>query len=483
MRRSAHQYFLDALPVNPVTDQPVAVSLTRPARIRLELKNLLALALPIIIAQLATTAMGFVDAVMAGRVGPKDLAAVALGNSIWVPVFLLMTGTLLATTPKVAQRFGAGKHSEIGPIVRQALWLALVVGLIATSMLIAAEPVLHLMKVDPELISPCMQYLHGIASGLPAVAFYHVLRCTSDGIGRTRPAMVLGLCGLALNIPLNYIFIYGHFGVPAMGGVGCGWATAIVMWVMALGLAGYERWAPAYRSSELFSRFDWPHWTVIKRLLSIGLPIGIAVFAESSIFAVIALLIGSLGATVVAGHQIALNVSSLVFMIPYSLGMAVTVRVGQALGREEPREARFAAGVGMGTALAYACLSASLMLALREPIAAIYTADPTVIHIAAMLIVYSALFQFSDAIQVTAAGALRGYQDTRVTMILTLFAYWGIGLPVGYALGLTDWLGEPRGPSGLWQGLIVGLSCAALMLSIRLTRSARKRIRISRSAG
>ncbi|GLH22546.1 multidrug resistance protein PmpM [Pseudomonas atacamensis] len=469
--------------MNPVTDQPVAVSLTRPARIRLELKNLLALALPIIIAQLATTAMGFVDAVMAGRVGPKDLAAVALGNSIWVPVFLLMTGTLLATTPKVAQRFGAGKHSEIGPIVRQALWLALVVGLIATSMLIAAEPVLHLMKVDPELISPCMQYLHGIASGLPAVAFYHVLRCTSDGIGRTRPAMVLGLCGLALNIPLNYIFIYGHFGVPAMGGVGCGWATAIVMWVMALGLAGYERWAPAYRSSELFSRFDWPHWTVIKRLLSIGLPIGIAVFAESSIFAVIALLIGSLGATVVAGHQIALNVSSLVFMIPYSLGMAVTVRVGQALGREEPREARFAAGVGMGTALAYACLSASLMLALREPIAAIYTADPTVIHIAAMLIVYSALFQFSDAIQVTAAGALRGYQDTRVTMILTLFAYWGIGLPVGYALGLTDWLGEPRGPSGLWQGLIVGLSCAALMLSIRLTRSARNRIRISRSAG
>ena len=469
--------------MNPVIDQPVAVSLTRPARIRLELKNLLALALPIIIAQLATTAMGFVDAVMAGRVGPKDLAAVALGNSIWVPVFLLMTGTLLATTPKVAQRFGAGKHSEIGPIVRQALWLALVVGLIATSMLVAAEPVLHLMKVDPELIGPCMQYLHGIASGLPAVAFYHVLRCTSDGIGRTRPAMVLGLCGLALNIPLNYIFIYGHFGVPAMGGVGCGWATAIVMWVMALGLAGYERWAPAYRSSELFSRFDWPQWAVIKRLLSIGLPIGIAVFAESSIFAVIALLIGSLGATVVAGHQIALNVSSLVFMIPYSLGMAVTVRVGQALGREEPREARFAAGVGMGTALAYACLSASLMLLLREPIAAIYTADPTVIHIAAMLIVYSALFQFSDAIQVTAAGALRGYQDTRVTMILTLFAYWGIGLPVGYALGLTDWLGEPRGPSGLWQGLIVGLSCAALMLSIRLTRSARKRIRISRTPG
>ncbi len=462
--------------MNSVIDTP-ASSLNRPARVRLELRSLLALALPIMIAQLATTAMGFVDAVMAGRVSPRDLAAVALGNSIWIPVFLLMTGTLLATTPKVAQRVGAGTFGEIVPLVRQALWLALVVGCTASVLLISAEPILHAMNVDPELIAPCMGYLHGIAAGMPAVALYYVLRCFSDGLGRTRPSMILGLAGLALNIPLNYVFIYGHFGVPAMGGVGCGWATGIVMWAMMLGFAGWTRWAPVYQASELFKRFDWPQWAVIKRILGIGLPIGIAIFAESSIFAVIALLIGSLGATVVAGHQIALNFSSLVFMIPYSLSMAVTVRVGQALGRGEPREARFAAGVGMGTALAYACVSCSLMLLFREQIATIYTADPLVVQVAAMLIVFAALFQFSDAIQVTAAGALRGYQDTRVTMILTLFAYWGVGLPVGYLLGLTDWLGQANGPSGLWQGLIVGLSCAAAMLVVRLARSARKRIR------
>ena len=467
--------------MNATPAAPATPPLGRSARTRLELRNLLGLALPIIIAQLAHTAMGFVDAVMAGRVGPRDLAAVALGNSIWVPVFLLMTGILLATTPKVAQRYGAGAHGEIGPIVRQALWLALVVGIGASALLFNAEPVLHLMKVDPELIEPCMQYLRGIGVGLPTVAFYHVLRCFSDGLGRTRPSMVLGICGLALNIPLNYVFIYGHFGVPAMGGPGCGWATAIAMWVMMLGMAGWVRWAKVYQPSQVFSHFEWPKWAVIKRLLSVGLPIGIAVFAESSIFAVIALLIGSLGATVVAGHQIALNISSLVFMVPYSLGMAITVRVGQALGREQPREARFAAGVGIATALVYGCASASLMLLFREHLATVYTTDPVVIQVATMLIVYSALFQLSDVIQVTAAGALRGYQDTRVTMILTLFAYWGIGLPVGYLLGLTDWFGEPSGPSGLWQGLIVGLSCAALMLSIRLTRSARRRIRISAS--
>jgi MATE family multidrug resistance protein len=449
-------------------------------RVRNELRGLLTLAIPIMIAQLAHTSMGFVDTLMAGRVSPRDLAAVALGNSLWVPVFLMMTGILLATTAKVAQRFGAGQEQDIGALVRQALWLALVVGSSAAALLWNADPVLRLMKIEPGLAEQAMAYLRAVALGLPAVALYHVLRCFSDGLGHTRPSMVLGICGLLLNIPANYVFIYGKFGLPAMGGVGCGWATALVMLFMLMGMLWWVSWAPYYRPSRLFARFDWPRWSAIRPLLSIGVPIGVAIFAESSIFAVIALLIGGLGASVVAGHQIALNFSSLVFMIPYSLGMAVTVRVGQALGRSQPRDARFAAGVAMLVALVYACLSVTAMLLLRENIARLYSPDPTVIAIAASLIVYSALFQFPDVIQVTAAGALRGYQDTRATMLFTLFAYWGIGLPVGYGLGLSDWFGEPSGPRGLWQGLVVGLSCAALLLGARLARSARRRIRAAR---
>ena len=218
------------------------------------------------------------------------------------------------------------------------------------------------------------------------------------------------------------------------------------------------------------------------RDILIGLPIGVAVFAEASIFSVIALLIGSLGASVVAGHQIALNFSAMVFMIPYSLAMAATVRVGQALGRGAPREARFSAGMAMASALAYACCSASLMLMLRADIARLYTSDAEVLRVAGALLMYSALFQFSDAIQVTAAGALRGYQDTRATMLITLLAYWGIGLPIGYGLGLGDLFGPPSGPAGLWQGLVVGLSCAALLLGVRLQRSARRHIRTARQA-
>jgi len=441
------------------------------------LRTLFALALPMMIAQLASTAMGFVDTVMAGRVSPHDLAAVALGNSIWVPVYLLVSGITLATTPNVAQRFGAGQQQQIGPLVRQALWMGLGIGLLAASLMWNAEPVLHRMRVEPALIEPTMAYLRAVACGFPAVALYQVLRCFSDGLGHTRPSMVIGILGLLLNIPLNYIFIYGKLGIPAMGGVGCGVATALVMAFMLLAMSFWVKRASYYQASELFSHFEWPRWPPLRHLLSVGVPIGIAVFAEASIFSVIALLIGGLGATVVAGHQIALNFTSLIFMIPLSLGMAVTVRVGQALGRHAPRDARFVAGVGIAAALVYACFSASVMLLFSERIARIYTPDPAVIAVAAGLFFYAALFQFSDVVQVTAAGALRGYQDTRMTMVFTLFAYWGIGLPVGYLLGLTDHLGAASGPSGLWQGLIAGLSCAALLLSVRLARSARREIR------
>ncbi len=446
-------------------------------RVRLELRTLFALALPMMIAQLASTAMGFVDTVMAGRVSPHDLAAVALGNSIWVPVYLLVSGITLATTPNVAKRFGAGNHSEIGPLVRQALWMGAGIGVASALLMWNAEPVLHLMRVEPALIEPTMAYLRAVACGFPAVALYQVLRCFSDGLGHPRPSMVIGILGLLLNIPLNYVFIYGKLGVPPMGGVGCGVSTALVMLFMLMAMSVWVRRAPAYQASQLFCQFEWPRWPMLRHLLSVGVPIGVAVFAEASIFSVIALLIGGLGATIVAGHQIALNFTSLIFMIPLSLGMAVTVRIGQELGRDAPRDARFVAGVGIAAALVYACFSASVMLLFSEQIARIYTPDPAVIAVAAGLFFYAALFQFSDVVQVTAAGALRGYQDTRMTMVYTLFAYWGIGLPVGYLLGLTDHLGAASGPSGLWQGLIAGLSCAALLLSVRLARSARREIR------
>ena len=451
-------------------------TVSRYQRVTIEWRALLKLAVPIIIGQLANTAMGFVDTVMAGRVSPNDLAAVALGNSIWVPIFLLMSGILIATTAKVSYAFGRGAELEMGYLVRQGLWLGFALGCGLGVLLWNARPVMEMMGVDPILITPAIGYLQAVACGFPAVAVYLVFRCYSDALGLTRPSMVVGILGLLLNIPLNYIFINGHFGVPAMGGVGCGWATGLVMVFMMLAMFVWIRWAPYYKSSQIFSRWQWPEWSAQKSLLALGIPIGISIFAEASLFSVIALLIGGLGANVVAGHQIALNFSGLVFMIPYSLAMATTVRVGQALGANRPRDARFSAGVAMATGLICACISASFMFIFRDYIARIYTLDAAVLAVATSLIIYSAIFQFSDAIQVTAAGALRGYQDTRITMLITLFSYWGVGLPIGYMLGLTEQLGLAQGPAGLWQGLIVGLSCAALLLGLRLHKIARKQI-------
>lgn len=446
------------------------------SRLLPEWRSLATLAVPIFIGQLATTAIGFVDTMMSGRVSSIDLAAVALGNSIWVPVFLLMSGILLATTAKVARLFGAGNQAAIGPLVRQALWLGLLAGCVLAAAIWNSRPLMVWLNISPQLIEPAMGYLRGVALGFPPMAIYLVLRCYSEALGRTRPSMVFGLLGLLINIPVNYVFIYGKLGFPAMGGVGCGWATAVVMVFMMLAMLAWVRWAPYYQEHEIFKTFQWPEALAQKSLAGLGLPIGVAIFAEASIFSIIALLIGGLGADTVAGHQIALNFSSLVFMIPYSLGMATTVRVGQELGAGHPGQARFTALAAMGTALLIACISASSMTLLREPIARIYTQEPTVLSMAAALIIYAAVFQFSDAVQITAAAALRGYQDTRMALLITLVSYWGVGLPVGYVLGLTDWFGAAQGPAGLWQGLIAGLTCAAVLLGLRLRKIARQSI-------
>ena len=335
-----------------------------------------------------------------------------------------------------------------------------------------AEPLLHWLGIDQTLIPLSMGYLQAVACGFPAIALYTVLRCYSDALGLTRPSMVIGLLGLLINIPTNYIFIYGKLGLPSIVGVGCGWATALVMVCMALAMLWWIRWAPHYRQHSVFKCWSWPKSQEVGSLLGLGLPIGISVFAEASIFSIIALLIGGLGANTVAGHQIALNFSSLVFMLPYSLGMATTVR-------RRPRTLEGRSPIRFPWSpwgRPFMAVFASYMTLLREPIARIYTNDLQVLGIASSLIIYAAIFQFSDAVQVTAAGALRGYQDTRITMVITLASYWGIGLPIGYSLGLTDILGSAQGPAGIWQGLIAGLTCAAALLGWRLWHMGRKQL-------
>ncbi|MCC4307656.1 MATE family efflux transporter [Alcanivorax marinus] len=428
----------------------------------------LRLALPILGGQLAQTANGFVDTVMAGRVSAADLAAVAVGASIWVPLFLFMTGVLTSATPVLARHLGGAAYHRVNPLAQQGLWLALGLGLLCALILRAMAPVLHLMDVDPAIRPLAQGYLDALSWGMPGAAVLLALRSYTEAMNHTRPVLLISVAGLLINIPANYLLIYGKLGLPALGGVGCGWATSLVMWSMALMMGGYIKRHPIYRPARLTLRQR--HWepASLGYLLRLGLPVGLSIFFEVSIFSVIALLISRLGPEVVAGHQVALNFTSLVFMLPLSFAIAATVRVGRARGGGD-REALMAAVRCALLVTAAIGLGAGLLLVLtRAWIPYIYTDNARVIQLAAHLLLFAGLYQISDAVQVSANGCLRGFEDTAWPMVMTLVAYWGVGLPLGYVLGLTDLWVPAMGPAGFWIGLVAGLTTAAVLLSLRL---------------
>jgi len=433
-----------------------------------EIRHLVRLALPILLAQVAQTAMTFVDTLMAGQVSAVDLAAVSIASSFWLPIILFSQGLLMAITPMVAQLNGARRADEIPSFISQGLWLSLLISPLALLLLYDSPGLLPWMDVAPALAHKTAGYLHAIAWGLPAYLVYQVLRNYTEGLSFTAPTMFIGFIGLLLNIPVNYVLIYGKLGLPALGAVGCGVASALVFWAMALSMWWFVVRSPRYRHCRLFQQCPWPQWSTLKRLSLLGLPLGLATFCEVTMFTLVALLLASLGTDLVAGHQIALNFSSLVFMLPLSLGFATSIRVGHALGEGEPARARRATLASLLLGLGLAMLTATLTWQGRHWIASRYTEDSMVIALAAQLLIFAAIYQFSDTVQVVSSGALRGYKDTKMIFAITMVAYWGVGLPVGVVLGLTDLLRPAMGPQGFWIGLISGLTCAAGLFSWRL---------------
>ncbi|WP_222890362.1 MdtK family multidrug efflux MATE transporter [Enterobacter sp. C2] len=435
----------------------------------IEARQLLALAIPVILAQVAQTAMGFVDTIMAGGYSATDMAAVAIGTSIWLPAILFGHGLLLALTPIIAQLNGSGRRDRIAEQVRQGFWLAGFVSVLIMVVLWNAGHIIHAMhNIDPELADKAVRYLRALLCGAPGYLFFQVARNQCEGLAKTKPGMVFGFIGLLVNIPVNYIFIYGHFGMPELGGVGCGVATAAVYWVMFACMLSYIKRARAMRDIRQDQHFTKPDFSVLKRLVQLGLPIALALFFEVTLFAVVALLVSPLGIVNVAGHQIALNFSSLMFVLPLSLAAAVTIRVGFRLGQGSTLEAQTAARTGLGVGVCMAVLTAIFTVSLREHIALLYNDNPEVVHLAAQLMMLAAIYQISDSIQVVGSGILRGYKDTRSIFFITFTAYWVLGLPSGYVLALTDLVVDRMGPAGFWMGFIIGLTSAAILMMLRM---------------
>jgi MATE family multidrug resistance protein len=440
-----------------------------------EAAGLLVLAGPLVANNLSIAGMGFADTVMAGRLGTEHLAAVAVGSMVWMVTFLFGLGVLMAMSPTAAHSVGAGRPEEVGRDARQCLWLSQVLALIGILALRNAGPVLTRIGVDPEVIPLTVGYLDAIAWGLPAMYGYLALRFMSEGVGWTRPIAYVAFIALIVNVCGNYVLMFGHFGFPRLGAVGCGAASAISMWVMLAFMATYVRRQRRYRPYGLLGRFDWPDPARIRALLALGLPIAVSVMSEAGLFSAVGLLMGTLGATVVAAHQIAINYSAVMFMIPLAIHSALTIRVGHCVGRGELRLARRTGFIGIAICGGFMMVSAVVMLVFRESIAGFYSTDADVRPLAASLLTMAMIFQVSDGLQVGAAGALRGYKDTRVPMLLNFGSYWGVAFPLAWYLGVH----VERGPQAVWIGLIVGLTLTAVTLNARFAWLSARRLRAS----
>jgi multidrug resistance protein, MATE family len=474
------------LPDRSHMTKPAPANFSSLHTIQKEAYTLWQLAWPVLIGQIATVGMAAVDVAMAGHASTQDLAAVALGSAIWVLGIVVVSGIMMAINSLVAHEAGSGDLTRVPHLVRQSLWKGLGVGLVAFILMNLSVSVFGFLQLEPQVQAKASMFVHVISIGLLPFAALRALYGYSTSINQTQPVMLIAVAGLGYNIVMNWLFIYGTWGFPQLGATGCALATGSGLWLMLAGMVVWIKRVPAYLSSDPFAAWEAPHWAQIRAMLKLGLPIGVTYFAEVSAFSAVGLLVARFGVVPLSAHQIALNFSSLTFMVPLSFGIALTTRVGQALGEANPARARFVALVGVGMALVFGVLSAVLMCLFRGPIAAAYSSDPAVQAATEHLLLFAALFQLSDATQVACSCAIRGYQETRKPMQVHLLAFWGFSLPLGCVLGLApSWLQHfglapslPMGVNGFWYGLILGLSVAALLLTRLLLRISKQRMQV-----
>ena len=433
-----------------------------------ELKQLLKIGLPIYGSQISYMGMGVTDTIVAGRASALDLSGLAIGNALSMPFYFLLGGCLFAVTPIVAQLFGAKKYEEIGQKVREILWVSLALGLIGFILYRNLSFFIPFFDIEDNIAQISDGYLKAMSYGFIANMIFTCLRCYSEGMGLTLPVFWVAFIGMVLNVPLDIIFVYGYFGVPPMGGVGCGIATSInvVIGVIVLLLVIVKK--KEYEPTKIFSKFSLPNWDTTIEALKLGLPIGFGVFVELSMFSGAALILGSLGATVISGHTVAINIVSVLFILPLSFGLAAATRIGNLVGEKKLHQAKYASNIAILICFAGAIFNMVIILVFRESLVSLYSSDLAVATIAMNLLFFGAIFQIPDGMQMGALGSLRGYKDTFAPMLMIILTYWFVALPVGYHLTYFGIFGDSLGPSGIWIGMITGLTIFAGLIIPRL---------------
>lgn len=430
-------------------------------RVRIALR-ILDQAWPIILGQLAAISYGVLDTVMTGRSSPADLAAMAIGTSVYASVFMGLMGVVSALNPIVAQEYGARRYPAIGASYAQGLWLALALAAIGCPILALSDLWLDLVGPAPDVRMLVTRYLAILAVALPGSLMFRAVYALNTAISRPRVTMAIQVVALALKVALNYALIFGAFGLPRLGAVGCALATAVAYWTLFLVGWAYTRLDPAYRPFEI--RFAWPRWQALREHVRLGVPMGLSQGIESSSFTFMALLIARLGTNVTGGHQITMNLAALTFQFAFALGVATMTLTAQAIGAGDLRRARATGWTGIGIAGVVGLIVAAMLWAFRRPIMALYTNDPVVSAVALSLVGYLIAFHFFDAVQGVAGFVLRAYKIAVVPTVIYAVALWGFGLVGGYLVAFHPVLGAPRGAQGMWLMQAVALALTSLLL-------------------
>jgi MATE family multidrug resistance protein len=336
----------------------------------------------------------------------------------------------------------------------------------------AVPPLLATIGVDPDFRDITIGYVKAISWGAPGIFLFLAMRFTTEGIGETRPIMYTSVFALVCNVFLNWCLIYGKFGFPEMGAVGVAVASAMTMWAIGIILTVYMLTHRRYVPLRLYTRLAPPRPALVKEIVALGLPIAVMVTAEAGLFNAVALLKGTLSTQITAAHQIAINFATIMFMVPLALSSSITVRVGHELGAGNFERARYAGGFGIVVCALFMTMSAGVMLLFRDYVVLLYTDDEAVRSIAVGLLFMAAIFQIADGTQIGSAGALRGYKDTRLPMVINTFAYWVVGFPLAYLAAVT----YKMPPNWIWGGFIVGLSIAAILLAWRYARISKRAV-------
>jgi MATE family multidrug resistance protein len=441
-----------------------------PPPTRRQVTSILRISGPLIVNNLAVAGMNFADTVMSGRLGADALAAVAVGANTWLLAFSACLGLLMAISPIIARHYGAGDLDKIGRYSRHGMYIGFGLGLVI--LLLGrpfAETFLALVGIDPAFRHLTVEYVRVLLFGAPGILVFIALRFTVEGVGYTRPIMFTSMFSLFSNVMLNYALMFGHFGAPALGVVGCAWASAITMWLVAIALGLYVTLSPRLKQLRVFSRIGQLRPRLFREIFSLGIPISVTITAEVGLFAVVSILVGTRGVDITAAHQIALSYASTMFMVPLALASATTVQVGQMLGSGNAAHARLAGFTGVAMSAAFMAISAVVLLVLRDQIIMLYTDDPVVTGIALSLLLVAAIFQVADGVQISAAAALRAYKDTRWPMAINLFAFWCVALPLAYLAAIRYQLPANQ----IWVAFIAGLVIAAVLLTWRFHRLSR----------